>query len=480
VNHLIPLQTPIGIIRSFLDKLKIIKENHEEVLVLTHIDADGLSAGAIIAKALYALGIAFIIKPINQIRKDILEEINEGYEPTHLIILDMGSSSLNLVEETFRTAIEITIIDHHIPKNERTEKTFLINPWMWGYNGSIDISTSGLALLTILPLLKKWKELYSTIPNAITGALGDSQDVGKNDELIGINKEIVEIGEKWGIIREEKDLKIYKRSSKPLYQALASIYLPQIPGLTGNEEAALKFLEELGIISEKKDITLDDLDIKQKNTLVDAIVSRLVFAYSDKYTVEEIKNKLLTTNYIFLNDVKGPTRNGREFAILLNACGKLGKAEIGLGVAIGDREDIYRKSLELYNSYQEIISKNLMKAVDVLEIRKNLYIVDARDWLSENLTSSISSLLSWSKKIKEKGIIVVIGSSTNNYAKISLRLTDDLKGKIDLDKVINEVTKDIKDASGGGHDVAAGAYVPREKIEEFLEKLSSKIASLNL
>ncbi len=458
----------------------------DTILVLTHIDADGLTSASIIANLLNQIDKPFIIKPLNQIRKDILENIQEKNEPSELIILDMGSGDLELITKIFKDAKKTLIIDHHIPKTITPSKQYpngnftFLNPWLVGYNGTTDVSTSGLAYLVTYPYAQKINQLKKMVVNAIVGATGDNQDVGERSKFVGINKEIVDIGKKSGYIEEYVDIKIYRRESKPLYKALSESYNLDIPGITGNEESALKFLESIGIIQNDEDKmkTLADLTENEKIKMIDEILSRLVFAYSDKYTVDEIRNNIMGTILVFPHEKKGPTRNNKEFAGLLNACGKLGNPEIGLAIAIGDRGKIYEKGVEMFNNYQEIISELIGKAMENLEVKDRTILVNGEKWLDENLTSTISSMLSYSNKLETEGVIIVIGKSTNDYLKISLRLTPNLKGKINLRELLQKVTSEIPNSSGGGHDVAAGAYVPIEYIDTFLTKITNEIKKL--
>ena len=61
---------------------------------------------------------------------------------------------------------------------------------------------------------------------------------------------------------------------------------------------------------------------------------------------------------------------------------------------------------------------------------------------------------------------------------ISARATKDLVEKgLDLGKLCREVAKGLK-GNGGGHDIAAGATVPKGKLDGFLNNINEKIGEV--
>lgn len=470
-------------IEAIKKTVKIIdKMGKEDVIyVFTHIDADGISSAGIMGKLLHFLDKPFIIKPLKQIRKDVLENINNQIEPREVIFLDMGSSELKTIYNSFIEIDKLIIIDHHVPEGIKpSDINFTLsffNSWLLGINGTTEISSAGLTYLIARPYVKIYNRIYECIENAITGALGDNQDIGEKRSLIGLNKLILEEGEKQGIVREEIDIMIYRRDSKPLYQALAETYNPELPGITGSEEAALEFLKQLGIIRVESDKykTLSQISNEDKRKLFDQLVSRLIFSYSDKFTVDEIRDMLMGFVYVFPREPLGPIRNGREFAGLLNACGKMNRPDIGIAISLGDRDELLNQALKLLDAYQKTLSELYNRTWNEIEIKGKLVVVNGYNWLDENLTSSVSSMISFSNKLKQSGVIAVIGKSDNDYAKVSLRVTSDLKDKINLKELINKILNEIPNASGGGHTVAAGAYVPSNNIDHFITILSNLV-----
>jgi len=87
-----------------------IKE-HSSALVVSHIDADGLTSAAIIAKALERAGIQYKINFVKQLDLQILNEIaNQGHQL--VIFTDLGSGMLESIKSL---KINAVIADHHQP-----------------------------------------------------------------------------------------------------------------------------------------------------------------------------------------------------------------------------------------------------------------------------------------------------------------------------------------------------------------------------
>lgn len=102
--------------------------------------------------------------------------------------------------------------------------------------------------------------------------------------------------------------------------------------------------------------------------------------------------------------------------------------------------------------------KEVVKTVD-----KVAYVLDI-DW-------SLSKSAIYSKA--EAGTLVGIGAETRNgFIDMSLRTHSD---KLDLNGMAIAITQKIG-GSGGGHPMAAGARVPKDKFKNFMEELNLRIS----
>src|SRR5436190_1100104 len=81
---------------------------------------------------------------------------------------------------------------------------------------------------------------------AIVGAIGDVQDQ-EFRRLSGYNRTILQDGIDAGVLRAQIDLRLFGRETRPAYKMLQYASDPWIPRLSGNEDACIAFLLELGI-----------------------------------------------------------------------------------------------------------------------------------------------------------------------------------------------------------------------------------------
>src|SRR2546426_11123335 len=81
---------------------------------------------------------------------------------------------------------------------------------------------------------------------AVVGAVGDVQDQ-EFRRLSGYNRTILADGIAAGVLEAHIDLRLYGRETRPAYKMLQYATDPWIPRLSGNEEACIAFLLELGI-----------------------------------------------------------------------------------------------------------------------------------------------------------------------------------------------------------------------------------------
>ncbi|MCK4652144.1 MAG: DHH family phosphoesterase, partial [Methanosarcinales archaeon] len=80
---------------------------HGEVRVVSHIDADGLTAAAIMCHALDRLGIEHSVRFVKQLDKEILDEVADANIPT--VFTDLGSGMLSDMPR----GMDVVIADHH-------------------------------------------------------------------------------------------------------------------------------------------------------------------------------------------------------------------------------------------------------------------------------------------------------------------------------------------------------------------------------
>ena len=166
-----------------------------ECLVVSHIDADGLTAAGIICLALKRMGKSYDVRFVKKLDDAALKDIANKAGRRLVIFTDLGSGAIDKIKALGINAI---VTDHHQPKR-LSDYEYHMNPHLVGLNGATDISGAGVAFLLSMKLGPN--EDLSAL--AIVGAVGDLQDMRTN-ALVGVNRRILELGVAKGlpVIRE--------------------------------------------------------------------------------------------------------------------------------------------------------------------------------------------------------------------------------------------------------------------------------------
>ncbi|MFQ6063448.1 MAG: DHH family phosphoesterase, partial [Methanosarcinales archaeon] len=224
---------------------EVIKKQ-KEVLIVSHIDADGLTSAGIICKALDRINIDYTPIFLKQLDNYALEKIAD-INPELVIFTDLGSGYL---DEITNKNLNAVVVDHHQPVTKPKEIKYHLNPMNFGYNGSLEISGSGTTFLLSLELGENRSDSDCVNRDladlAIVGAVGDLQAI-KEGKLIGLNREILEIGVSEHVLEYKKDLSLFGKQTRPVFKLLQYSTDPYLPGLTGDEDASIEFLRRAGI-----------------------------------------------------------------------------------------------------------------------------------------------------------------------------------------------------------------------------------------
>ncbi|MEM2970451.1 MAG: DHH family phosphoesterase, partial [Candidatus Bathyarchaeia archaeon] len=238
-----------GQLRPFLNEIhkaaNYIMEHVEKrhlISVVSHMDADGISAAGIMGTSLARMGATFRVRIERWFDNKVAETI--ASEKNALTILtDMGSGYLDILNDKMKGK-PLIILDHHQPNGEAIKDFVHVNPQLFGFNSSRDISGSGMAYLTAKALSEENMDLACL---GVVGALGDMQDKNKERSLGGANQIVVEDAVKSGKMETVIDLIFFGRETRPIHKALAYTTTPFIPGISGEEDKSLDFLMRLGI-----------------------------------------------------------------------------------------------------------------------------------------------------------------------------------------------------------------------------------------
>jgi RecJ-like exonuclease len=315
---------------------------------------------------------------------------------------------------------------------------------------------------------------------AVLGAVGDLQDQ-KTRRLEGLNRLILTEAEEVGTIQAIEDIRYFGRETRPVHKLLEFSSDPFLPRITGNEEGAISFLLELGIELKEGESwrSWAELADTERNTIIAAIRDYLEGMRRRPETIDRLTGEV----YVLMKEARGtPVRDAKEFATLLNACGRHGKAEVGLRICAGDRGDSLSEGMALLRDHRSALSKALTwaKGSGVIRLR-NIQFFDAGDEIEETIVGTVAGMLLGSEGADRSAPMVAFAESTE-YAdtpkiKASSRGTQELISKgLDLSVAIRSAAEKVG-GIGGGHNIAAGATIPSDRRDEFLTILDGIVGS---
>lgn len=446
------------------------------VRLISHVDTDGQCSGAVIAKALFRAGISFQARVVQQLDESSLSDATVG-DPSCVVLTDLGSGSLELIERTLPNR-SVLILDHHqVAANAATEGLKHVNPRLYGISGENELSASGVAYFVAKNMDARNTDLS---PVGILGALGDLQDRNSERRLRGMNMAIVTDAVESGLLTTEVDLLIFGRETRPLHTALSSTTNPFLQGLSGEEDQCVALLAKLGIALREKDRwrVLGDLTQEEKKRLFNGIIA---FIISRGFRASGSVGLVGTLYTLVKEDRLTPLRDGREFSSLVNACGRVGKPGLGLSILMGDRT---RRTLDEASEVLADYRRTLAEGMRVLagspeRVREfnALYWVNCEDAVSDRMVSSVLSLFSSSPTFSLPKALVATARMEDGRLKVSARGTETLVGKgLNLGVALAEASHRAG-GTGGGHKIAAGAVIPADSRESFLNGVDELVTS---
>ena len=446
------------------EKLADIISHSEEIHIVTHIDADGIAAGAIAIQTLQRLGKQYSIEFVKQLDKRVLDRLkNENHELVWFT--DLGSSI-----STNSPDINKIITDHHVCPDD-SDFSFHLNPHLFGLDGSDQISGAGATYLVSKSIDQKNMDLSSL---AIVGACGDLQD-RKHCKLVGINREILEDGEKAGIVRPKIDIRYFGRETRPVYKLLQYANDPLIPGLSRREEACISFLQDVGIKMKDGDIWRSWVDLSKAERRV--IISSIAQLLLMKGFGHRSTKRLVGEVYVLDREKEGTElHDAREFATLLNATARYGKPEVGINVCQGDRDEWLNKARNLLQGHRHNLVEGLQFAKEEgIVKREYLQFFHAGTGIRDTIVGIVTNMLLNSEETSSNLPLIGFADTENGEVKVSARGTHELIEKgLDLSAALRKTAEALQGV-GGGHKIAAGATIPKGKEEEFLELLEEEI-----
>ncbi|UCH89516.1 MAG: DHH family phosphoesterase [Thermoplasmata archaeon] len=460
-------------------------KKHTDIEVVTHQDADGIAAGSIAKKALEREGVNATITVLKQLDESFVQTADKSASKLYWFT-DLGSGNLDLL-----TDLNVVITDHHelevndieLSQQERTNLMELsrvltrthndfkyhLNPHLFDLDGVNDLSGAGATYLVAKAMRPENIDL-STL--AVIGAVGDLQDV-EHGRLIGTNRKILEDAEKIGNVKSQIDIRFFGRESRPLHRFLMYANDPVIPGLSKSESRCINFFKELGVPLKSGEHWRYwvDLDSTERKLVISELTLILV---NNDMNPDEV-NRMVGEIYILPNEqIRTEVHDAKEFATLLNSCGRYGAADIGIKVCLGNR-------MEALSSARKMLKGHRSNLVEMLKIVRDIGVSElefvqyfnAKDRINENVIGIVTGMMLNSGELDtSKPLLGFALCDDGKNIKASVRVArQNSEFNLNLSDVMRTAAGEIG-GIGGGHSIAAGAQIPAGEEEHFLERVN--------
>jgi single-stranded-DNA-specific exonuclease len=464
------LSYAMAILQKSVEQAAKIINGHEHARVISHYDADGITSAGIICNALLRRGIQFHATIVNKLDRSFIQDLDEGL----IIICDMGTAQSDLLSENLKGK-DVVIIDHHAPATSvpvfhaSSSSSVLINPCclsgaekreLTNERGST-ICAAGLSYLVARCMSGEDTGNIDLAGLAIAGTLGDKLDLET-----GINRLIVDEAVQKGVVTVKTGLKLGDGKIRDSILFATDPYIP----LAGKVEWVDAFLDKLRIAG---DTNLSDLNKAEEQRLTTGLLALL---RESEARISD--DALVGTTYTLHSEV---IRDGTDFMRMVDACGRLGKSGIGIGLCLREAK-VVEEATSLYLNIQSKLVSELSRLESerdaIKELNNIFYFVVHEGGVTGTLAGIVADYICTVKPVivlnkKDK----VAEGQKEEDTKISARCNKKLmsaSGGIDL-AVAMEQASGAVDGFGGGHPIASGASIPKGSEEKFIAALDTII-----
>ncbi len=462
-------------VRHVSEKLRSTVEGGNEVAIITHLDADGIASGSIMAMALRRMEARYSVRAVSDMNSSLIEKMRTESRDFY-IITDLGGGWASHLRKTLGD--KWVIIDHHEVTKEEVltdEDGQILNPWKFGIDGGREVPAGGMAYLVASRLDFKNRDLSAI---AVVSAVADRQDQGNKKSFSGLNAEILKSAQSLGLVTVDLDIVLTGRETRPLHEALAYSTFHYIDGLTWNWEACYLLLKNAGI--KLRDDggrwrVLAEFSQEEKSDIVEAI-ARFV-ATSNKGLSKIWRDDLVGYVYTLVReDGRSQLRDAREFSNMINACGRTGRAGVGIAICMGDRNNALSAGEEIVSTYwgtlRNYISRIFSEKWRLADDGK-IAIVNGDGILEEDMLGAVSSLLSGSPSLSGRLLFIRTLTKDGTSYKFSSRKCLECKLQLNLGVMMHQCSK-LLNGTGGGHSAAAGCSIPASGLEDFIAGIKAE------
>jgi RecJ-like exonuclease len=305
-----------------------------------------------------------------------------------------------------------------------------------------------MAFIMALALDEKNSDL---LPFMMAGAISDKQDIGG---FSGLNEILVR---NYG--KQLKRIKTLNLEGETIAEGITYSTDPFFLDLSGKPESTREFLESLEIGPDKH---VRDLTEDEKQLLYSTLALKLISQNCGIEALKYLENEL----YYF----DGLDFSAKEISSIVDGNAKVGQNSLPVLYFLGNSE----KKEEVLKNWRIFKTKLIEYAYRTL---KDIYEESAIRYFyapESEMAGAIGGLFMLYLLKQDKP---VIGFNVGNYdTKVSSRGPRFLVNRgLNLSIIMKEAATEVG-GSGGGHDIAAGAVIPRGKEKQFVEVVNRLVS----
>ena len=396
----------------------------DQLRVISHNDADGITSAGLICNALKRAQIPFPASLVNRLDEALVDSIAPP-----VVFCDMGSGKPDLIS---RIKGDVFILDHHRPVGDLA--CAHLNPHDFGIDGAFELSASG----TVYSVVRKMGKNSDLAGLAIAGALGDRQS------MIGANRSILEEAIASGAVKTEAGLKMSEDG--PIDNVFEHCIEPLLD-FTGNPTKTKEFLERLHLGGD-----IQSIDHNLLNRTSTALTLKLLMQGS--FAADSIIGEVIRLK----NEV---VENSLEFVQLLNACGNKDLPGLGLTLCLRDKSAL-EQARSIAAEYRDAILDEIKILREQHKVLNNIRYLMVEDMQAGAVVAGLGIRYLYSDMplltLNHKGDVIKVSARGNKLL---------ISQGLDLSAALRKAAEEVGGV-GGGHNVASGASIPTGTQEKFL------------
>lgn len=288
---------------------KIFSPKIKKIKILSSIDTDSIVGAAFFVRTLDKLNYSFSCSFCKKINDNTVNEINSDI--SEAVVLINPKTSAEKINKINKKIIVIESISKEI-----SEKATTISPQAFLQN--LEVPVSALIYILCKELCKEITDISYLIPLGFFETDLDIPETLLNETIISKKLEI------------KKGITILSSQTLPIHRAIADTLCPYLPGISGSEDNAIKFLieNEIPVRENSKFKKLSDLNEEQTKRLLTAVMLKRLGS-------ERSPEMVLGNTYIIISeDENSIIKDLKGFHYLIQACIAYGKPALALNICL--------------------------------------------------------------------------------------------------------------------------------------------------